>query len=89
MGIDSKLSLNTFKVYKKSHIIVDKDKCKVCIDKACTYCCPTKTYIWENDDLIVSYEGCLECGTCEIVCPYNKIHITYPPAGHGIIYRFG
>jgi ferredoxin like protein len=89
MSIDEKLSLNTYKVYKESHIIVDKEKCITCIDKPCIYCCPTNTYSWENDDLIISFEGCVECGTCEIVCPYKKIRLTYPPLGHGIIYRYG
>ncbi|MEM3437371.1 MAG: 4Fe-4S dicluster domain-containing protein [Nitrososphaerales archaeon] len=89
MDIDEKLSRNTYKVYKVSHIIVDKEKCNVCSDKPCTYCCPTGTYSWEKNDLVVSFEGCVECGTCEIVCPYKKIRLTYPPLGHGIIYRYG
>ncbi|MGQ9719492.1 MAG: ferredoxin family protein [Nitrososphaerales archaeon] len=89
MSIDARLSLNTYKVYKENHISVNREKCTICIDKPCISCCPTGTYSWEKDDLIVSFEGCVECGTCEIVCPYKKIILSYPPAGHGIVYRYG
>ncbi|WP_243675885.1 4Fe-4S dicluster domain-containing protein [Vulcanisaeta distributa] len=34
--------------------------------------------------------GCLECGTCRVVCPENNIEWNYPPkSGFGVQYRFG
>ena len=89
MSIDERIYVNRWKVYKDNHLKLDPEKCKVCEHKPCTYCCPVEVYNWENEEIVVSYEGCLECGTCEIVCPYKKITLTYPVAGHGIVYRFG
>ncbi|WP_243678951.1 4Fe-4S dicluster domain-containing protein [Vulcanisaeta distributa] len=33
--------------------------------------------------------GCLECGTCRVVCPENNIEWNYPKSGFGVQYRFG
>lgn len=89
MSIDERIYINRYKVHKKNHLYLDPEKCPICIYKPCTYCCPVSVYNWEKDRIVISYEGCVECGTCEIVCPYGKIKLTYPITGHGISYRFG
>ncbi|MDH7479765.1 MAG: ferredoxin family protein, partial [Syntrophomonadaceae bacterium] len=34
--------------------------------------------------------GCLECGTCRVVCPRpGAIEWNYPRGGFGIVYRYG
>jgi ferredoxin like protein len=89
MKLEDRLFLTRFKVYKENHLKVNTSKCHGCSDKPCTTVCPVKDFKWENDRLVVSYEGCVECGACEIVCPFNMIKVTYPPAGHGVAYRYG
>jgi len=37
----------------------------------------------------VSYEGCLECGSCRIGCPHLNIEWRFPTGGYGISHRFG
>ncbi|ASS88165.1 hypothetical protein GLN3_14745 [Geobacillus lituanicus] len=37
----------------------------------------------------VGYEGCHECGSCRIGCPYENIRWEYPRGGHGIVFRLG
>jgi ferredoxin like protein len=39
--------------------------------------------------LIFSYEGCLECGTCKMVCSLQAVNWSYPKQGNGVLYRFG
>lgn len=91
--ITERLYQTRFKVFKENHLIVDKSKCIQCADKPCILCCPANVYRWdgskESGRLIVEYDGCLECGACEVVCPYSKITLTYPPAGHGVNFRYG
>jgi ferredoxin like protein len=39
--------------------------------------------------VIFSYEGCLECGTCRMVCSFHAVNWSYPKQGNGVLYRFG
>lgn len=89
MKLEERLFLTRFKVDKSSHLVVDQSKCQVCHDKPCTIVCPVKDYVWEGGRLVVSYEGCVECGACEVVCPFGKIKVNLPPSGHGVNYRYG
>ncbi len=88
MNIDDKLALNLFHVDKDPHITVDQKICHDCPHKICTYVCPVANYKLENDNLIFSWEGCLECGTCRIVCDQGAVEWDYPRRGYGISYRF-
>ncbi|MCX5998444.1 MAG: hypothetical protein NTU41_02335 [Chloroflexi bacterium] len=36
-----------------------------------------------------AYEGCLECGSCRIVCDKSAIEWSYPRGGFGISFEFG
>jgi ferredoxin like protein len=88
MTIDDKLALDLFHVDKEPHIKVDKEKCLRCPHKLCTYTCPVDNYKLEGDNVTFSWEGCLECGTCRIVCDQDAITWDYPKGGYGICYRF-
>ncbi|MHA1608604.1 MAG: ferredoxin family protein [Candidatus Njordarchaeales archaeon] len=89
LSIDERLSLDNFEIDKESHIIVDTNICKRCVSKVCVYACPAHLYRLENGEIIFNHEGCLECGTCRIVCPLGAIKWNNPRGGFGIHYRYG
>ena len=89
MTIDDKLALNLFHIDKDPHIKVNQDICAKCPHKLCTYMCPVENYKLENDNVVFSWEGCLECGTCQIICDQGAVDRDYPRGGFGIIYRCG
>ena len=90
MKIDDKLALDLFHVDKDAHIKVDQEKCLKCPHKLCTYVCPVENYKLSEDGKSVtfSWEGCLECGTCRIICDQGALTWDYPRGGYGITYRF-
>jgi ferredoxin like protein len=89
MNIDDKLALNLFHIDKDPHITVDTEICRRCPHKLCTRICPVENYTLNGDNSIVfAWEGCLECGTCRIVCDQGAITWDYPKGGFGISYRF-
>jgi ferredoxin like protein len=35
-------------------------------------------------------DGCLECGTCRVICTeYRNVEWEYPRGGFGILFKFG
>jgi ferredoxin like protein len=55
--------------------------------KACPAACYQQN---EAGQVEVSTDGCLECGTCRIVCaPTGEIEWTYPRGGFGVMFKFG
>ncbi len=90
MSVEERLALTKFEVYSEPHIILQKEKCKVCNFRICISSCPAGLFaIDESGEITFTYEGCLECGTCRIVCPENAIEWNYPPGGFGVQYKFG
>lgn len=86
------LSLNKFIVDEaEAHIVLDKTICASCCEKPCLYVCPAVLYKLEkNSELSFDYAGCLECGTCRVVCR-NKgiVKWEYPRGTFGVNFRFG
>lgn len=80
-----------FSADTQSHLhIIDESVCREkCADKLCTLFCPGEVYKWENDRMQVGYEGCHECGSCRIGCPYDNVKWEYPKGGHGVVFRLG
>lgn len=91
MKVDEKLFNNNFKVHTgQPHLsIKNKKMCAKCKDTACVFVCPVKNYQKVNGDIEVSWEGCLECGSCRVACKHGAIEWNYPQGGFGIKYRFG
>jgi ferredoxin like protein len=91
MKIDAKLGLNVFKISKESHIIIKNEICREqCHNKACLYVCPADLYeVNDEGQMVVNYEGCLECGTCLICCDKQALEWGYPAAEYGVQYRLG
>jgi len=89
MRVDDALNANVWDVDSKPHIIVDYEKCKRCEPRPCVKLCPGGCYTLVGEEILFSYEGCLECGTCRIICLEEAITWNYPLSGRGIQYRFG
>ncbi|NSW82222.1 MAG: 4Fe-4S dicluster domain-containing protein [Syntrophothermus sp.] len=70
------------------HIVLDRDKCKSCHGKPCIYACPAGLYNLKDGEVTFDCAGCLECGTCRVVCP-QSLQWEYPRGGFGIVYRYG
>lgn len=90
-SIEHLINLDSIKVdEKKAHIILDNSRCANCKDRTCLLVCPAKAYSMENNALHFDYAGCLECGTCRVMCK-NKgiVSWDYPRGTFGISYRHG
>jgi ferredoxin like protein len=76
---------------EESHLwIKDHDICARCNDKPCLYFCPVNVYTEGSDGKIqVAYQGCVECGSCRVGCPYENIGWKLPRGGYGVAYKFG
>lgn len=89
--IEEKIALCSIKEHKESHIKVDENACIECETKICIKSCPAHLYTIESESgkLVVDHTGCLECGTCMIICPFGAVEWSYPEPGFGIYYRYG
>ena len=89
MEVDIKLAQNLFKLDKESHITIDQQVCATaCRYRSCIAVCPADLYeINENGQVIVNWEGCLECGACMICCDNGALSWGYPRGGFGVSYR--
>lgn len=85
------LSLDKFAVDEaEPHIRLDKAICAKCKDKPCLVACPGVLYTMKGDGLNFDYAGCLECGTCRVVCKNKGItQWKYPRSTFGITFRYG
>jgi len=93
MKVEDKLYWNRYRPDNHSHLeIADPKAClEKCDMKPCTYICPAEVYAWneEREQIIMAYEGCLECGACLYGCPYSNIDWGNPRGGYGVMYKFG
>ena len=90
VGLMDKLYKVKYKTDETSHLVIkDQTTCMACEDKPCVGRCPAQVYEWEDEQTRVSYENCVECGACRIVCPYDNIAWEYPRGGFGVVWKFG
>jgi len=88
VNIDDKLFLNTYNADTVSHLILkDEGMCAHCYEKACLEICPAGVYQYKDNEIVVGFEGCLECGACRISCPHDNIDWNYPRGGFGVQFR--
>jgi ferredoxin like protein len=87
--IEDKLAVNKFDVDNDVHIRIKDDVCRSCKEFVCLYACPAGCFKSMEDHITFSFEGCLECGSCRIVCDLEAIEWTLPRAGFGICYQYG
>lgn len=87
-SLEDALNANVWDVDESPHIEVDTSKCVKCKARPCISFCPAGTFALLDDNVMHSYEGCLECGACRVLCPLNAITWKYPLSGRGVQYRF-
>jgi ferredoxin like protein len=87
--LDEKLATLAFKTDPDPHIVIEEEKCPSCASRPCIVVCPANLYLWEGDHIVHTCEGCLECGSCRIICPQGAITWHYPRGGYGVHYRWG
>ena len=75
---------------EEAHIVLDKRICATCKEKPCLVVCPAVLYTLKGEEINFEYAGCLECGTCRVVCK-NKgiIKWHYPRGSFGVSFRYG
>lgn len=91
MSIEERLGLNKFAVDEEfAHIRVNTELCRTCESKPCTWGCPALLYRLVEGEIRFDYAGCLECGTCRLLCPVEgAIRWEYPRGTMGVQYRYG
>jgi len=89
LSLEEKLFLMETKKDRVSHIKIDQKKCRSCRHKACLIVCPAKTYENRHGKIEVSFENCLECGSCRVACKEKAISWENPRGGFGVIFKNG
>ena len=71
--------------------IKDQGVCASCQDSPCLYFCPVGVYRRDEEAgrTIVSFQSCVECGSCRVGCPFDNIGWRLPRGGFGVAYKFG
>lgn len=93
--VEEKLFQNRYRVDEgHAHIqIINADVCRdKCKDQDCLTCCPAACYALDDETKKVTLvtDGCLECGTCRVICSeYRNVAWEYPRGGYGILFKFG
>ena len=74
---------------KKGISIINEKRCNdLCTGTDCIYVCPVGLFTSSGSGVTFHEEGpCLECGACRLVC--DNIIFDYPPAGEGVLHRYG
>ncbi len=91
VNVDAKLGVNKFFVDEENpHILLtgNPDPAEFAkLEKAC----PAGLYKRDENGIAhFDYAGCLECGTCRLLCGNTILEKwTYPNGGMGIMYRHG
>jgi ferredoxin like protein len=87
--LDLKLDTLIFRPDPEPHIVIRTDSCLTCEGRPCVIVCPANLYEWEGGQIVHNCDGCLECGSCRVVCPHGAIAWHYPRGGYGVRYRWG
>ena len=87
--IEDKLAVNKYDIDRDVHIKFDESICRNCDRHPCLYICPAVCFKLGEGHIIFSYEGCLECGSCRIVCTKKAIDWRTPRPSFGICYELG
>ncbi|MFO6296264.1 ferredoxin family protein [Rahnella selenatireducens] len=90
MNLNDKLAKNYYQPENTAHILV-ADNAQQSALKTLLNACPAGLYRMNvAGEITFDPNGCLECGTCRIVCRDETFSLwRYPAAGCGVTFRFG
>ena len=92
MRIEEKLGVDKFNVDEGNpHIIIDKDFIDMKEIRKVINGCPAGLYsLNDNGSVRFDFAGCLECGTCRVLCKNTVVsEWNYPQGTFGVEYRYG
>jgi len=93
VNVESKLALNRFVVDEgHPHITIEPEQLNAQTIQALIAACPASLYsLDERDRLIFDCAGCLECGSCRVICAADSRAMTWnhPRPTFGVFYRYG
>ena len=88
--LKAKLGINVFKSGGAAHIKIRAGREKDSRLRKMTMICPAGLYsVNEKGETSLTIDGCLECGTCRLVCGNDVLEWAYPEGGAGVQFRFG
>ena len=89
--LSERLGANRFEIdEEESHIVVDQELCRTTgTGKAIIAVCPAGVYTERDNEIVVDYAACLECGTCLAVAAPGALTWRYPRGGFGVNFREG
>ena len=90
--VEDKLFQNRYQVDAgRPHITVTPHDKPSAALLALTRVCPAKCYeLTESGKVEATVDGCLECGTCRVLCEAaGEIEWNYPRGGFGVLFKFG
>ncbi len=89
MTMAERLALNKYDVDTEPHIRLRLEICQACERRPCLGVCPAECFKSREGKISFAYEGCLECGSCSIVCDKDAIEWSYPRSGFGVCFEYG
>lgn len=90
INLDEIFDYTSFNIDRDPHIVLDESACKKCDQRFCVIACPARCYTWSEEEQKMTFvhDGCLECGTCYVVCEKKAFTLwRYPRGGFGVSYR--
>lgn len=91
-SIEEKLAVNKFRVdEEQAHILIGDAGADQTEKMKLVNACPAGLYkLQEDGSLSFDYAGCLECGTCRVLCLGTLVKEWDHPRGtFGVEFRFG
>ncbi|HJH42188.1 MAG TPA: ferredoxin family protein [Rubneribacter badeniensis] len=91
VNVDAKLATNKYNVDEGHAHIELVDEADRTEFRKLVLACPAALYKFDEDgDMAFDYAGCLECGTCRILCGSTILkRWEYPQPTMGVEYRYG
>ncbi len=91
VNVDVKLGVNKFYVDEGNPHIVLNEQIDPQLFQLLVMACPAGLYLCDgNGHFLFVYVGCLECGTCRVLCGESLLaKWQYPVGTLGIEYRYG
>jgi ferredoxin like protein len=87
--LDLKLDTLAFRPDPERHITLRAELCPECQGRPCTVACPAQLFVWVDGQMTFNCDGCLECGSCRVVCPRGAVTWRYPRGSYGVRFRWG